>query len=48
MKVSHLVILAITATALAGCATQPPSPVLIPSETQVEQGTAPPAVIPAK
>ena len=33
---------------LSACAGKPPSPVVIPSESQVEQGTADPAVVPAK
>lgn len=35
-------------TLLAACASKPPTPVVIPSESQVEQGSAPPAQIPAQ
>jgi len=33
---------------LTACASEPPTPLLIPSESQVEQGSAEPAKLPAQ
>ncbi|CAM4118825.1 hypothetical protein BOTU111921_13280 [Bordetella tumbae] len=35
-------------TLLAACASKPPTPVVIPSESQVDQGSATPAELPRK
>lgn len=48
MRVSNLIVLAIATAVMAGCAHKRPTPVIIPSESQVEQGKAEPQLAPVK